>query len=184
LDTRAIRKAAAKVTYYEIDDAATLAIKQACIEAHEIQADVKFIAGNYLADGLMRLLRKSGFDPDQPTYVIWEGNTMYLTLDDNKAVMEQLRNNLSIFHLSFDYLASSIITRTSGDAGLTRMMQNFVNMGAPWITGIDNIPDLANEVGMTLVENFTTGYLHRRYRPNLSSPVFGPFYSVCTLGSQ
>jgi O-methyltransferase involved in polyketide biosynthesis len=88
------------VTYYEINDAATLAIKQACIEAPEIQADVKFIAGNYLADELMRLLRKSGFDPDLPTYVIWEGNTMYLTLDDIKAVMEQLRNNLSRFHFT------------------------------------------------------------------------------------
>ena len=56
--------------------------------------------GNYLDDELMRLLRKSGFDPDLPTYVIWESNTMYLTLDDIKAVMEQLRNNLSRFHFT------------------------------------------------------------------------------------
>jgi hypothetical protein len=34
---------------------------------------------------------------------------------------------------------------------------------APWITGIDNVQSLASEVGLRLIENFTTGDLYRRY---------------------
>src|SRR5204863_6257957 len=54
-DTRAVRKQAAKVTYFEIDDAATLNLKQACYEERGIDVNVKFIPGNYVTDGLIYL---------------------------------------------------------------------------------------------------------------------------------
>ena len=79
LDTRAVRKPAAGVTYFEIDDSATLTLKQARYEENGIHANVRFIPGNYVTDGLTDLLNKNGFDFDLPTYLIWEGNTMYLT---------------------------------------------------------------------------------------------------------
>src|SRR5215211_4336411 len=72
LDTRAIRKSAANVSYFEIDDGSTLSLKQDCFQRHGIDAEVKFIAGNYVADGLIELLSRS-FDPDLPTYVILGG---------------------------------------------------------------------------------------------------------------
>ena len=77
LDTRAVRKPAAGVTYFEIDDAATLAVKQGCYRRQSIGANVKFIPGNYVTDGLIDLLETHGFDVDLPAYFIWEGNTMY-----------------------------------------------------------------------------------------------------------
>src|SRR3954467_1091182 len=43
LDTRAVRKPADGVTYFEIDDPATVAMKQACYEARGIDANVRFI---------------------------------------------------------------------------------------------------------------------------------------------
>jgi methyltransferase (TIGR00027 family) len=46
LDTRAVRKPRDGVTYFEIDDAATLAVKQACYRRYGIDADVQFIPGN------------------------------------------------------------------------------------------------------------------------------------------
>jgi O-methyltransferase involved in polyketide biosynthesis len=48
LDTRAVRKPAPGVTYFEIDDAATLKLKQAFYEQHGIDANVKLIPGNYV----------------------------------------------------------------------------------------------------------------------------------------
>src|SRR3954471_14698018 len=61
LDTRAIRKAAVNVTYFEIDDAETLALKKDRFEEYCISANVRFIAGNYVTDGLISLLDRNGF---------------------------------------------------------------------------------------------------------------------------
>jgi len=167
------------------DDAATLALKKDRFEEHRISANVRFIAGNYVTDGLISLDR-NGFDPDLPTYVIWECNTMYLPLECGKAIMDQLRSSLRDLRLSFDYFTQSIITKTTGEAGLTRMAEGFANMGAPWIAGFDSIRALAKEVKLRVIDNSTTGDLFRRYRPHATSdrPIFGPFYSVCTLGSH
>jgi O-methyltransferase involved in polyketide biosynthesis len=97
------------------------------------------------------LLKKNGFDFDLPTYLIWEGNTMYLPEEIDKAVMVQLREHLRQFRLSFDYMAEAMITKTTGDPGMTRMVESFANMGAPWITGIDDIHALASEVKLRVI---------------------------------
>ena len=182
LDTRAARKPAAGVTYFEIDDAATLALKQRCYRRQAIDADVRFIPANYVADGLIDLLDDHGFDFDQPTYIIWEGNTMYLPMDCNTRVITDLTRHLREFRLSFDYMADAVVTKTTGDSGIARMVDSFAAMGAPWLSGIGDVNRLASELGLTVVDNFKTAELNERYRPGrpLPSPIFG-FYSVCTL---
>jgi methyltransferase (TIGR00027 family) len=183
LDTRAVRKQAAGVAYFEIDDAATLKLKQTCYEQQGIDANVTFIPGNYVTDGLIDLLKQNDFDFDVPTYFIWEGNTMYLPLDSVKHIILELRRYVQRFRLSFDYMAEAVISKTTGDPGITRLVESFAGMGAPWLSGIRDIHALARELSLNLVENFKTSELCRAYgisRP-MPSPIFG-FYSVCTLG--
>jgi methyltransferase (TIGR00027 family) len=183
LDTRAVRKPAAGVTYFEIDDGATLALKQARYREHGIDAQVKFIAGNYVSDGLIDLLKQNGFDFDLPTYVIWEGNTMYLPLEATRLILTQLRNYFRQFRLSFDYMAEAVISKTTGDPGVTKLVDSFAAMGAPWLSGIRDVHSLAAGLGLKVIENFKTADLHLQYwrgRP-LASPIFG-FYSLCTIG--
>jgi methyltransferase (TIGR00027 family) len=185
LDTRAIRKSAPKVIYFEVDDVTTLSLKQSCFEKNHIPVNARFIEGNYVTDGLIALLIRGGFDPELRTYIIWEGNTMYLPVESNNAIMKQLRDNLREFHLSFDYLATAVITKSTGEIGLTRLAEGFANMGAPWVTGFDNIWTLAGDARLQVIDNFTIGDLYRRYRPRAfpDRPIFGPFYSVCTLSN-
>ena len=144
LDTRAVRKPAAGVTYFEIDDAATLSVKQACYQQQGIDVNVKFIPGNYVTDGLIALLEQNDFDFDLPTYLIWEGNTMYLPLDSDKQILTQLRKHVRRFRLSFDYMAEAVISKTTGDPGITRLVESFAAMGAPWLSGIRDIQSLAH----------------------------------------
>jgi O-methyltransferase involved in polyketide biosynthesis len=156
---------------------------QACYEAEGIDADVTFIPGNYVTDGLIDLLKQSRFDFDLPTYVIWEGNTMYLPLESVKHTMAELRRCVQRFRLSFDYMAEAVIARTTGDPGITSLVESFAAMGAPWVSGIRDIRHLAREMRLQIVDNFKTADLGRAYgltRP-VTSPIFG-FYSVCTLG--
>lgn len=184
LDTRAVRKSWPGVRYFEIDEAETLALKQACYQRQGFDPNLTFIPGNYVTDGLIDLLEHNDFDPDQPTYVIWEGNTMYLPLDATKRILTELRDYVPGFRLSCDYMAESVISKTTGDPGITRLVESFANMGAPWRSGISDIHRLAHQLGLTVIENFQTSELHELYglqRPMLS-PIFD-FYSVCTLGT-
>ena len=79
LDTRAVRKRAEGVAYFEIDDPSTVNFKRARLAERGIDAPIHFIAGNYVASGVVPLLEANGFDCDLPSFFIWEGNTMYLT---------------------------------------------------------------------------------------------------------
>src|SRR5262249_13141865 len=150
---------------------------------HDIDANVKFISGNYVTDGLVDLLVCNGFNFDLPTYFIWEGNTMYLPLSSTKNILTQLRKYVKRFRISFDYMADAVISKTTGDPGITRMVESFANMGAPWLSGIRDIQRLARELSLDVIENFKTAELYQAYwagRP-MTSPIF-TFYSICTLG--
>jgi methyltransferase (TIGR00027 family) len=184
LDTRAVRKRCAGVTYFEIDEAATLPVKQACYQQQGFDVDVRFIPGNYVTEGLASLLAGTDFDPSLPTYVIWEGNTMYLPLAAARHLLVELRGMLRQFRVSFDYMADAVIANTTGDAGITRLVESFASMGAPWLSGFADVRTLARDLGLTLIENVRTADLYRAYwsgRP-MDSPIF-EFYSLCTLGN-
>jgi len=181
LDTRAVRKQAAGVRYFEIDDPATIELKRRCYADARIGSDVTFIPGNYVTDGLIDLLRSNGFAFNLPTYLIWEGNVMYMPLAEDKRTMQQLKKHLKRFRLSFDYLSEAVIAKATGDRSLTALVESFEAMRAPWVSGIDDIYGLARDVGLNVVENLTTGELYRKYRGHpASSPIF-QHYSICTL---
>ena len=182
LDTRAVRKAAAGVTYYEIDDAETLELKRTRYDELGFDLDLKLIPGNYVNDGMIDLLARNHFDFDQPTYVIWEGNAMYLPLDRMKWVLRELGTHVSRFHLSFDYMSEAVIAKATGDPGVTKLVESFANMGAPWLSGVSDIQSLARDLGLGLTENFRMAELSQIYRPNrqVTSRIFD-FYSVCTV---
>jgi methyltransferase (TIGR00027 family) len=183
LDTRAVRKPAAGVRYFEIDDAATLALKETCYRQQGIDANVTFIPGNYLTDGLIDLLRQNGFDFNRRTYLIWEGNTMYIPLTSTRHVLAELKKHLKRFRVSFDYMAEAVVSKTTGDPGMTRLVESFARMGAPWLSGIRDVHGLACDLGLSLIENFKTAELHQTYRQGrpMASRIF-EFYSVCTVG--
>ena len=142
LDTRAVRKQTPGVRYFEIDDPATMALKRRCYEDACIDSGVTLIPGNYVTDDFIGLLRRHGFEFDVPTYLIWEGNVMYMPLADDKATMRQLKRHLKQFRLSFDYLSEAVISKTTGDAKLTTLVESFEALRAPWVSGIDDIQRL------------------------------------------
>jgi methyltransferase (TIGR00027 family) len=184
LDTRAVRKRSPGVRYFEIDDPATMELKRRCYADARVFSDVTLIPGNYVSEGLVDLLRSNGFAFDKPTYVIWEGNVMYMALATDKHTMRELTRHVPHFRLSFDYLTEAVITKTTGDASLTTLVESFEAMDAPWVSGIDDIHGLAREVGLRVVENTTTAELYRKYRGRpAESPIFEQ-YSICTLESR
>ena len=183
LDTRAVRCAAPGVRYFEIDDPATCELKQDRYRHHGIDVDLRLIPGNYVSDGLIDLLAENGFDFGLPAYVIWEGNTMYLPRSSTTQILTELRTHVRRLCVSFDYMAEAVIAKTTGDPGITELAESFADMGAPWISGFDDMHGQARELKLRVVENVRTAELYRRYWPRrpMTSAIF-EHYSVCTLG--
>jgi methyltransferase (TIGR00027 family) len=185
LDTRAARMNGEGVEYWEIDDRATLELKESTFQAHKILANVRYIPGDYVRDGLIALLKQSEFDFDRPTYFLWEGNTTLLAKKDVIFVLEQIRDNVQSFKLSFDYMSEQVIARTTGYQDINDYIDKYESMYTPWITGFENIETLADELKLKIIDNFSTAQLHQQYRPHrsLESNLF-KFYFVCTLENQ
>ena len=76
-------------------------------------------------------------------------------------------------------MAESVIAKTTGDSGIASLVESFAAMGAPWLSGVHDAQSLAREMGLNLVENFTTSELYQVYWPGrpLTSPIFN-FYSI------
>ncbi|MEG4281812.1 class I SAM-dependent methyltransferase [Microcoleus sp. A006_D1] len=182
LDTRAARINGEKVTYFEIDDPATLQLKEQTLTANKVTANIRYLPGDYVKDGLISLLKQSEFNFDRPTYFLWEGNTTLIAKQDIIFVLEQIRDNINTFRLSFDYMSDQVISRTTGYQDINDYIDKYESMYAPWITGFDKIASLADELNLKVIENFSTADLHAQYRPlrSLESNLF-KFYFVCTL---
>jgi methyltransferase (TIGR00027 family) len=184
LDTRAVRKNTEGVTYFEIDDGATLQLKEESLKNNKIPANVRYIPGDYVKDDLVSLLRHNQFNFALPTYFLWEGNTTLLPKKDVIFVIKQISNNVNKFRLSFDYMSDKVISRTTGYQDINDYIDKYESLYVPWISGFETIEPLAKDLGLKVLENFSTTELHEKYRPNrtLESNLF-KFYFVCTLGN-
>jgi len=185
LDTRGVRKQAPGVTYFEIDDADILNFKQMRLTEAGIRAPVVFIPGNYVVDGLLRLLAGSGFDFDLPTYVLWEGNTMYLNRPAVLTVLTDLRSSLANFVISFDYMSEAVIDRATGEEEISSFVKRFAEMGAPWSFGVDDLGALARDARLSVIDNVKVAELFRTFWPNrrLVSKFYNE-YALCTLVAE
>jgi methyltransferase (TIGR00027 family) len=184
LDTRGVRKQAPGVTYFEIDDADTLNFKRERLVRARIDTQIVYIPGNYVGDNLLRLLGANDFDVNLLTYVIWEGNTMYLNRSAVLEVLTELRRNVTKFGISFDYLTDAVINYATGDERISAFVKRFAEMGAPWTFGVDDLDALAGDAGLTVVNHVKMAELFRTFRPNrqLDSSWYDN-YAVCTLAT-
>ena len=184
LDTRPVRKAASGVAYFEIDDAGTLDLKRARYSETGTDARVTLISANYVTSGVIALLEANGFDRGLPSFFIWEGNTMYLTPTHVMKVLNDLKDNVRRFAISFDYMDEAVVGMTTGEEGATAFVERFAGMGAPWTYGLDDLPALAREAGLAVADATTVGKLFRLYWPDrpMQSVIYD-HYGLCTLRS-
>jgi methyltransferase (TIGR00027 family) len=184
LDTRGVRKQKAGATYFEIDDAEILNFKKKRLAKAGIEAQVVYIPGNYVAEGLLRLLTANGFNFDLPSYVIWEGNTMYLNRREVLKVLTDLRKKVVKFVISFDYLTEAVINYATGDERSSAFAKHFAEMDAPWTFGIDDQDALAGDAGLIVVDNVKTAELFRNFWPNRKLDAkWYDNYALCTLAA-
>mgnify|MGYP003694613451 CR=1 FL=1 len=119
------------------------AVEAGVLRAGGIEVDVTFIPGNYVTDGLIDLLARNGFDFD-PADVLHLGREHdvlaarqreghpHRAQDSRQAIPAVVRL----------HGRKPVVTNTTGDSGITTLVESFASMGAPWLSGIRDIQRL------------------------------------------
>ena len=128
------------VSFFEVDQEAVLLFKRATLERHGIRQPPSLLA-NYLETDVPGGLADHGFDPDAPTLMVWEGNTMYLPPESIMPFLNRLSDAVPSFRIAFDYFSVDLQDRDFETEEDRRRLEGMERaMGASFPTGF---PDLA-----------------------------------------
>jgi methyltransferase (TIGR00027 family) len=127
LDARAFRMPClAEVTVFELDHPDTQAFKRdGTRDLSPLAREVRFCPVDFETETLSGALGAHGFDRSSPSVWVWEGVTMYLTLDAIEATLDSVGglaapgSTLAMTYLPRDYS--------------TRFLQTVGEVGAMWI---------------------------------------------------
>jgi hypothetical protein len=110
-DTRAYGwLAEANVRIFEVDTPPTQRAKKAALERAGIDAaQVTFVETDFGQRSWLDALQEHGFDPALPSYVLWEGVTMYLDEDAVRSTLASLEKLAPGSRIAFDYLSYELV---------------------------------------------------------------------------
>lgn len=141
LDTRAARLRRRGLRFFEVDHPATQAYKRAALEGlPDYPRDAAtFVPCDLEREDFAEALITAGFRADEPSMVIWEGVTAYLTEDAMRSTLRQLRSpTFRQAGILFDYVG-----KAKGD-GVSRVA---AEMGEPFLFTTNDIRPLLSEEG-------------------------------------
>ncbi|QQL45779.1 class I SAM-dependent methyltransferase [Sulfuriroseicoccus oceanibius] len=171
-DTRAYQ-ADASLDLFEVDAPATQAVKRRAIKDSGIPHDhVHFVPCDFESQRWLDALTDHGFNPELPTYVHWEGVTMYLERAAIESTLDQFSQLPQGSILALDYLAEKWLHHTTGGR-LTKFMVNAF-YGEPFRSGLPADTDsLLKPFGLRILR-------HQR----LHAPGKPPYGGLLTLARR
>jgi methyltransferase (TIGR00027 family) len=136
---------------FEVDAPATQAVKVKALQEAGIDAShVTFVAVDFHKTSWLSALKAQGFDPELPTYLLWEGVTMYL---NEAAINETLQTVASLADgscIGFDYFGAELLNDTL--VGKLIPFGMALTYGEKIISGIPMQPDPEEAVRQYLAE--------------------------------
>lgn len=183
LDTRAIRLGTQDTAFFEIDQADVIEFKKSRLAEYGYSLNSTLLPCNYIQENWLDVLKQNGFNPEIPTYVIWEGNSMYIPEAAILSLLKAMQLHLANFVLSFDYLSRRLIERTALRKSQL-LLNGFSALDAPWVTGFDAIAPLINSAGLNLLEDHLLVDLGNKYRSGsgLDARLFDDF-RICSVAN-
>ena len=158
-DTRAYRLPEEnRVRCFEVDSPGTQAFKTRMLRKAGVDTTrVTYVPADFLKQDWLRKLVDAGFEPDRPSFFLWESVTMYLDRESVERTLRQIAGTAAGTVVAFDYLSTEVIQSRSLFMRYARAVINAT--GEPWRFGIDNTPPIRDRVaafvescGLTLEE--------------------------------
>ncbi len=171
-DTRAVRLSARlrSVRVIEVDHPATQSRKASVLAEAGVSSEARYLAWDFERDALSALpssLAALGHDPSRPTFTIWEGVTMYLSMDAIAATVEAIADySAPGSQLAFNYVRKDLIDHPGLLAGAVVKVVRAV--GEPFRTGFDPaaLPAWLSVRGFRLRRDDDFDALATRWLPN------------------
>lgn len=162
-DTRRLRCATGDVAWFEVDREPVLDFKRACLRRHGLAPRVTYLACDYVREDFVERLVAAGVSRALPTYVVWEGNTFFLPLDDVVVVLLRLRETLRSFEISFDYMSDQVVARSTGDARIGAFADAYAELGAGFVSGLADLGSFARDLRLEVADRCAASELARRH---------------------
>jgi methyltransferase (TIGR00027 family) len=181
LDTRAFRLGAEGLRFYEVDQGDVIRFKRERLEAYGYHIQHALIGCDYVREDWLDRLLRSGLDFSRPCHFIWEGNSMYIPKAKIVDLLKTITQRLQRFTFAFDYLSEKLVSAANGRIA-QGLLDGFQNLGAPWITGFDDITWLCRETGLSIEDVCLLAEAGNRYcSAKALDPRLLDDYSVCLL---
>ena len=162
---------------FELDQARNQELKIASLDRAGIDAaHVTFVPVDFSRDDTFEKLRAAGYDPTKKTLFLWEGVTLYLTEEDVRKTLRDVREHAPPGSVVVaDFYAERFIRMGSGSLAKKTLeyTDETLGFGLPFETDYEqNLQGFVSGEGMSVGETFFLG----------SSGKKGPFMVVAELG--
>ncbi len=138
-DMRALRlPAAARVGCFELDHPETSAFKQALLKKAKrtLPGRVRYIGIDFNHESVAEALLRDGFDNSQPSCLIWEGVTNYLTAEAVDSTFRQIRETAAGSILIFTYIDRAVLDDPNRFFGALKLAGRLRSFAEPWTFGL------------------------------------------------
>lgn len=187
LDTRPIRKKKYSeqygVHFFECDRKSVIDYKKRIFKENNIKPNSKMISLDYIEGDIIAELKKQGCDFEKPSFILLEGNSMYITKDKLTALFLKIKESFPKVVIAFDYIHADFIEKKQKETTAEQAKQNFTKNKTKWVNGYSNAEEIALEIGLTVQSDRIVADLEKEYKVEEDPYPTAFKYSVCTLRS-
>ena len=148
-DTRSYRMPKA-IHCFEVDTPKTQETKRQMLKKAGLDTTrITFVPADFMTEDWLEKLVLAGFDPDKPTFFLWEGVTMYLDREAVESTLRKIASTASGSVVAFDYFNADLIEARGGLS--IRYVRAVLNaIGEPLRFGIESPPPARKHVAAFL----------------------------------
>ncbi len=122
----------ADVRIFEVDMAPTQRVKRAAIEAAGLALDrVTYVETDFVQKTWLQALTEHGFDPELPTFFLWEGVTYYLPIDAIESTLREVARLAPGSRIAFDFFSEELNEAKPPFEKLGKRMRKAANIYFP-----------------------------------------------------
>jgi len=135
-DTRSYRMPKG-IRCFEIDTPKTQQTKRHMLKKAGLDTTrITFVPADFMTDDWLEKLVHAGFDPDKPTFFLWEAVTMYLDREAVESTLRKIAGTASGSVVAFDYFNADLIEAKGLFMRYSRAVVNVI--GEPFRFGIES----------------------------------------------
>ena len=156
-----------EIKVFEVDLAWVQDVKKQKIKKYFgfLPANVNYVAIDFNSQTLNEVLQKCNFDFSEPTFIIWEGVTQYITKDAAEQTLDFISRTPKGSYLVFTYILESVIKKESTIEGTREFIDYLIKKKTPWLFGIkkNSIEAFVQGYNLKLIDDIGASYYQEHY---------------------